>query len=889
MIIVYGNMETDFNNNGLAVLDAPIRAQVEERINGLYTIELEYPFDERGKYLNIAEDNIIKAPTPQGDQLFRIYQIATTLYSIIAYGRHIFYDLLDNFIEDARPESQNGAAALDWILSHTQYPHSFKCMSDIGTVGTAYYVRKNPVDCLIGDMDNSFIKVWGGEIVRDNFNIQMLSARGTDRGVSIAYGKNLKSIEKQLLLDDVVTRVMPTGLDDKNQTLILPEKYIDSPNINAYAHPKIREFHFQDITVSDTLTIDQAYNALRQKVSDLFNINKVDIPGINYKVDFQELSQTEEYKDYAQLQRVYLGDTVTIKVENPKIDVKAKMLSYKYDCILESYDEVELGNFFKPSTADTFNSLNNSVSQIGNTIETQKSDLLKAMEVATQILTGVQGGYVYYKRDAGGQPQEIYIMDSPSPSTAQKCLRMNYEGIGGSKTGINGPFTLGMLIDGTINASVITTGQLSAELIKAGYLRSKDGSTWINMDNGTFSFGGKINWDGSNFTISADTIKAAMGVTGVTNLIKNSNFKLGFSNWWFYGAESGGNWYLGPMLDGRYRGFYPTTLGKSTAIYQSIHNKDNLTMSKNTDYYFSCVLRAESATKGASCGIEIWNNGNAVNYIDFGGVNADGRKLVQCDFKITNDFDEIKFKVTHYGVTDYSGAYVTFVGDLMLASGSNYVPWCPSPDEIHTVNVDVSSSDGLVVRNGNISIRNNNNVEVFKGDINGNLNILGDFTIGGQGGDTAYHTKDCSKWSKPDGKYALMNASGAFINNGGGERPIKSLDYGVVRPGVKNGSTTTIVLPPDFQGMGINQDFTVICSYGNIDSSAWAQQNKDAVRTIFVNLLSWNRDTRELVVQPCLQKIGIETKTMWGWDANTTTPGNTIGEGAIDVIVVARI
>lgn len=187
------------------------------------------------------------------------------------------------------------------------------------------------------------------------------------------------------------------------------------------------------------------------------------------------------------------------------------------------------------------------------------------------------------------------------------------------------------------------------------------------------------------------------------------------------------------------------------------------------------------------------------------------------------------------------------------------------------------------------------NATSWKLSINGKLSGVSyefdgtGFTLGSTAnGDTALHTNQYSKWIHGD-NYSIAKSTGFFINNGGGERPIKSLDYMVIRPSIPNGTTTTMVLPEDFAGKAIHTDFTVLATHGDFDSSVGARLNIDAVRTIFVEIVSWNSSTRELVVRPCMQKIGIATQTFWGWDSDTTTSGNTIGEGAIDVLVIARI
>ena len=146
-IVLYSKTETNFNHNGLTIL-RPIEAIVTEEINGDYSLKLTMP---RG-FSGLQNEQIIKAPTPKSEQLFRIYNSdIDILGNPVFYARHIFYDLLDYFIEDTRP-SGNGALAISKILENTPFTGT----SDITKQGTAYYQMMNPVKAILG-ADNSFI------------------------------------------------------------------------------------------------------------------------------------------------------------------------------------------------------------------------------------------------------------------------------------------------------------------------------------------------------------------------------------------------------------------------------------------------------------------------------------------------------------------------------------------------------------------------------------------------------------------------------------------------------------------------------------------------------------------------------------------------------------
>jgi len=359
MINVYGSKCADFNNNGLVVLSETISAPLTEGLNGMYELELTHPLDARGKWKYLLEDNIIKAD----DQLFRIYRKVKTLTDVKVNARHIFYDLLGNFIESLTLTETSGASALTSVLGATQYTHNFEVTSDIAGVNTKTITRMNPVEAILGS--EGLISTWGGELVMDNYSVKLLEARGLDRGVLIAYGKNIEGIEETLTTEGLCTRLMPIG----NNELLLPEKYVDSPYIDNYPNPVIKTLDFSDIGVDETLLIteEMAIIQLRLAATNFLIDSKIDIPTFNYKIDLVELSKTEEYKNYVILETVELGDTVTIKHSRMNVNLKAKVIKTTKNGVTNQIEKIELGNF-----------KSNIAKSVADAIQTVKHDLIKA-------------------------------------------------------------------------------------------------------------------------------------------------------------------------------------------------------------------------------------------------------------------------------------------------------------------------------------------------------------------------------------------------------------------------------------------------------------------------------------------------------------------------------
>lgn len=143
------------------------------------------------------------------------------------------------------------------------------------------------------------------------------------------------------------------------------------------------------------------------------------------------------------------------------------------------------------------------VTQIGQQIENPNSSYnqqqANAVANATNWITGTDGGYVVFQRNAEGQPYEILIMDQPTIDTATKVWRWNNGGLGYSSNGYNGPYTTAITQDGAIVADFITSGILNAAVITAGILQSADGETSINLDTGEAQINGTLQAGGSSF------------------------------------------------------------------------------------------------------------------------------------------------------------------------------------------------------------------------------------------------------------------------------------------------------------------------------------------------------------------------------------------------------
>ena len=136
---------------------------------------------------------------------------------------HLFYLLLDDFVDDTYPQNLSPKPFLEWVLTRANYSLPFTASSDITTTKSARYVRKNLVEVILGNIDNSMANIFGVELKRNNWNIGLQARVGSDKGEKLLFGKNITGININTDSTGVYTRIMPVGFNG----LLIPELYVD--------------------------------------------------------------------------------------------------------------------------------------------------------------------------------------------------------------------------------------------------------------------------------------------------------------------------------------------------------------------------------------------------------------------------------------------------------------------------------------------------------------------------------------------------------------------------------------------------------------------------------------------------------------------------------------
>ena len=524
---LYAEDETEFESNGLGPLSDALACTVEENRNGAFELTMDYPvtgvlFDE------LKHGSIIFAPTNDSGtpQPFRVCEISTPLSGVVTIrAKHISYQL--SHVPVSPFTAGSCTAALQGIKSHAAEQCPFDFWTDKESTADFSVEAPTSARSLLGGVTGSVLDVYGGEYEFDRYTVKLHNARGRDSGVVIAYGKNLVDLNQEESIESTITGVYPYYKDTGGNVLELPEKVVSSESAQNFPYPRTVPLDCSQVW-QEVPTVEQ----LRAYATSYVKKEGIGVPSVSLKVSFVPLWQTDEYKAIAPAERLNLCDIATVRFEKLGVNARAKVVQTVYDVLAGRYESVTLGEA-STNLADTIVDQDKAISE-----KPSSSELEAAAANATAWITGNKGGYVVLRKNADGQPYELLIMDKPTIEEAVKVWRFNNSGLGYSSTGYNGTYGLAMTQDGQIVADYITTGTLTANLIRTGVIKSvKDDTFFFDIDTGELKINAKslqINskgvYDGetvdSKISESAEQIKSEVSksskITGGGNLILGS-------------------------------------------------------------------------------------------------------------------------------------------------------------------------------------------------------------------------------------------------------------------------------------------------------------------------------------------------------------------------------
>lgn len=341
----YPTYANNFTKNGLHLTDA-IECTVEEEINGVYQLHLVYPVD--GRYAtSLKELNVIMASHSYDQTLqpFDIFRVSMPKHNRIEVdARHISYRLNKHIVKPFGGTYNLPSNLFSAIESNSaEAVYNFTYQSSITrvcylTVDEPMSIRKALSLVTVREQDGT---VYTPEYTWDKFNVVMSKQRGSDRGFSIKYGKNLTDYKQEQTIEEVATGVLPywKGKDSNKNDVVVVGYLKRIPNAVNLPYQRT-------IAVDFTSEFDEKPSAasLGYKAEDYLNQTNISTPKASLDISFVILSQTQEYENFASLYRVELGDTVTIEYSKVGVSAQARVTRTVYDVLKDRYKEISLGD-----------------------------------------------------------------------------------------------------------------------------------------------------------------------------------------------------------------------------------------------------------------------------------------------------------------------------------------------------------------------------------------------------------------------------------------------------------------------------------------------------------------------------------------------------------------
>lgn len=401
MIQIYSPENKDYEHNGDMTL-MPEEAEIHVILNGEWTATIEHPIDDEGRWKYITDNAVVKMPSFNGEQLFRIQNKEKSDSGVSAELTPIFLDAKEDcFLVDVRPTEKSGQEALDIMTAPNNV---YTAKSDIKKTSTAYYQTKNLIEAINGNDDNAFTKRWGGEILYNNYEVIVNERVGADRGVHVVYGKNIvkDGFSETIDMTDVVTRIVPKAY---NGYMIEGEAlWVDSPIIDKYPTVHYGVITFDDVKMRADASEDDEANgvivcdtqeqlekALTDKCIEQFDAG-VDKPSITIEVNMELLQNTELYDDVKELETVSLGDTAHCSHSKLEIVTDARAIELTWDAVRNKVTSVKLGDFqynFLDNASSVMNRVEQAIREDGSVIGQQIQGIINGVQAQMRAQSSI--------------------------------------------------------------------------------------------------------------------------------------------------------------------------------------------------------------------------------------------------------------------------------------------------------------------------------------------------------------------------------------------------------------------------------------------------------------------------------------------------------------------
>lgn len=288
--------------------------EIEHEGNSKYQLSFKFPTNNP-LWKELEEETLLLADDLHGEQEFIIFEVEKHHAYITVYANQVA-TLLNNYsITEISVNNASGDRVMRSLTSSIIRNHKFTFSSDIANTHSFNLKNVTVANALFRDK-HSIIGQWGGDLIRDKYDIRLLSNGGSTKEALFMYKKNLKSYQQKKSIKDLRTRIHFTKTinsqkeGEKDKVIAVT---VDSPLINKY-----KNIYEGNLDVSDQDVIDEI--TLRKYGENYFKTTLCDVIEESIEIDVVGRPDVP----------VGIFDTVTIFHEKFNLDVKKKITKYTY-------------------------------------------------------------------------------------------------------------------------------------------------------------------------------------------------------------------------------------------------------------------------------------------------------------------------------------------------------------------------------------------------------------------------------------------------------------------------------------------------------------------------------------------------------------------------------
>ncbi|MCB2859540.1 phage tail spike protein [Streptococcus suis] len=339
--------------------------EVEQVANGKYQLSFKYPTSD-DNWTAILPGALILADDLHGEQEFRIFEVTKRHGYLYVYAEQVADDLNKYSISSISVDRVTGGVVMSNLAGSIIRSHPFSFYSDIDTLHTFNEKNVSAMSAL-AEGKHSILGQWGGDLVRDKYQISLLKNGGRDSEALFMYQKNLKTYVETDSIKDLVTR-LHLSIKDSDVTTT-----VDSPLLEAY-NGRIYELSIE-VSDQDVQTVDH----LQEYGRNYFAKNLVDIPNNSLEI---AVTDNQEYD-------VRIFDTVFVHHKVFGKDLRMKITSYKFSPMGRKLKSIGFGKI-KTSLAQQVSNIATEVAEQSVSVAGQvfEEKLQKEIENADKVIDG---------------------------------------------------------------------------------------------------------------------------------------------------------------------------------------------------------------------------------------------------------------------------------------------------------------------------------------------------------------------------------------------------------------------------------------------------------------------------------------------------------------------